>query len=511
MTGGTCLPIPWLTERVVSGRLTEQERAYLLSTDDGETTYKQTIVEGNINGEVFKMPAGPVSANFGFHYRTYSIDDIPPGESLRGNTLIFSTAGRTKGDDSVIEVMAEIELPLLKGQPLFEDLTLNLQGRYTDYDSYDSNTTYKASANWQVSPEVRFRGGVGTSYRAPALFNLFLAQQTGFINQANDPCRLWGEKTNPITRARCERDGIPPTLTGGNSITAISTGSVNNAALGFKPLTEETADTTTLGIVWRPTFTDLQVSLDYSKVTVKDQVAAFGAPNILFLCYTFPEERYQFLCNNIRRNPSNDLFPFAVDRVINPFFNISSAAQDEFAINIDYRKELSFGTFAINSETTIQTLSEAQFIPEDKAESDLGESGTPEFVNRTQFQFRQKDWTYTWTVAAIGKTSDNKRFVNRFGSNPTSFGGIYEFKGLDEIFYKTEAEATIYHGATIRYRSDAWTSVGGVNNIFDEEPPAVSAAPFGGAAVNTRLGTGLLTSQYDLRLRTYFINVTRRF
>jgi len=511
LTGGTCLPIPWLTERVLSGRLTDQERAYLLSTDDGETTYKQTIIEGNINGEVFKLPAGPVSANFGFHYRNYSIDDIPPAEALRGNTLIFSTAGRTKGDDAVVEIMGEVELPILKGKPLVEDLTLNLQGRYTDYDSYDSNSTYKVSANWQISPEVRLRGGVGTSYRAPALFNLFLANQTGFISQANDPCRLWGEKTNPITRARCARDGVPATLTGGNSITALSTGSINNASLGLKPLSEETAKTNTIGIVWRPTFTDLQVSLDYSEVVVSDQVAAFGAANILFLCYTFPEEKYQFLCKNIKRNAAGNLFPFAVETVINPYFNISSAAQAEFAINIDYRKELAFGTFSVNSESTIQTKSETQFIPEDDADNDLGESGTPQFVNRTQFQFRKTDWTYTWTVSAYGKTSDNKRFVNRFGSNPTDFGGIYAFKGLDEIYYKTKAEATIYHGFTVRYRSDDWTIVGGVSNLFDEAPPAMSAAPSGGAAVNSRLGTALLSSQYDLRMRSYFVNLVRRF
>lgn len=513
LTGGTCLVIPWLSPRVISGGLNQAERDYLLTTDSGKTKYDQTIIEGYISGEIFKVPAGVVSANFGLQYREYSILDTPPAESLRGNTRIFSTSGITKGKDAVIEAMAEFEIPLIKGKPFFEDLSVNLQGRYTDYDSYDSNNTYKASLNWQMTSQVRLRGSVGTSYKAPELFNLFLADQTGFISQGNDPCAFWGESSNAKLRERCAAAGIAPDKTnGGNSIAVVASGGINNVANGFPQLKEETAENSSIGIIYRPTFADLQISLDYSKVDVTDQVASYGGANILGLCYAWPDDQYQFLCKNITRYPNNDpTRPSEVISVKNPYLNVSSQSQSEFALNIDYRKDFSFGRFSVNSETTFQTSLDSKLTPTSDTYDALGLIGYPAFVNRTQMQFRRKDWTYTWTTRAVGRTSDVRDFIDRYGSNPTSAGGVYQFNGFNEVTYKIHAETTIYHSMTVRYRSDKWTIVGGIDNIFDETPPSISSAPYGFPSLTSRLGTAALSSQYDLIGRSLFVNLTRRF
>ena len=60
-------------------------------------------------------------------------------------------------------------------------------------DSTNGNWTYKLGANWEVTDWLRFRGTYGTSFRAPALFEQFLADETGFPSQrAIDPCVQWG-------------------------------------------------------------------------------------------------------------------------------------------------------------------------------------------------------------------------------------------------------------------------------------------------------------------------------
>mgnify|MGYP000712387472 CR=1 FL=1 len=61
-------------------------------------------------------------------------------------------------------------------------------------DSYGDDTTYKVGLNWQITDSWRFRATQGTSFRTPALYELYLADQTSFIGQRFiDPCINWGD------------------------------------------------------------------------------------------------------------------------------------------------------------------------------------------------------------------------------------------------------------------------------------------------------------------------------
>lgn len=500
ITGGACLPIDFFGPTFLQGQYTQAEKDYLFTKQLGKTTYKQTIFEGTVSGDMFKLPAGNVAASFGLQYRNYSINDVPSEESRGGNTRIFSTAGITKGKDSVLELYTEIEIPVLRGKPLVEDLTLNLQGRYTNYDSYGENNTYKASVNWQITPEVRARGGVGTSYRAPALFELYLSDSEYFLQPLNDPCINWGESSNAQVRTLCAAEGVAANYLGRTS----SIRAIERGGIGF--VEAETADTATLGLVWRPQFADLQVALDYSSVEVNNQIAQYGARNILGLCYR-GEAEFRSLCSQITRGgPNRD-----ITAVLDPFLNISSILQKELSLNIDYSLDLAFGTLSVGSETTLQLAAESKLLATSDPTVGLGDIGTPELVNRTQIQFRRKDWTYTWTARYVGPSSDLSDFIDRYGTNPTDAGDLYGFNGVPEALYKLDTEAMFYHAVTVRYRSDDWTAVAGVTNLFDEAPPAISVAPNGFTPTTNRLGNAPLTSQYDLNGRSFFFEVRRRF
>ncbi|WP_290846162.1 TonB-dependent receptor, partial [Henriciella sp.] len=96
-----------------------------------------------------------------------------PGFYSRNNMQWgLSSAGVTAGSDNVIEAFGEVEIPILAGMPFAEELTLNLSGRVFEYDSYGSDSVYKAGLNYQITPSVRVRGTYGTSYRTPALYEL---------------------------------------------------------------------------------------------------------------------------------------------------------------------------------------------------------------------------------------------------------------------------------------------------------------------------------------------------
>ena len=72
-------------------------------------------------------------------------------------------------------------MPILSDRPFFENLNVNASVRYTDYESYGSDKTYKVAGEWELFQGFGIRGSYGTSYRAPALAEQFLGATSGFL------------------------------------------------------------------------------------------------------------------------------------------------------------------------------------------------------------------------------------------------------------------------------------------------------------------------------------------
>ena len=169
--------------------------------------------------------------------------------------------------------------------------------RYTDVDSYGDDTTYKVGVNWALTDEVRLRSTFGTSFRTPALYELYLADQTSFISARNaDPCINWASKLEDgfitqRTAQNCEADGIPPDHIATVSATVLTGG-------GAGVLKAEPSEATTFGIVWQPSFADFSMSVDYFDILVEDEVDKIGGRNIVAGCYESPFFPDEPLCDS---------------------------------------------------------------------------------------------------------------------------------------------------------------------------------------------------------------------
>ena len=165
--------------------------------------------------------------------------------------------------------------------------------------SYGSDSVWKAGINWQIIPSVRVRGTQGTSYRAPALYELYLGNQTGFLPQTSiDPCINWGNSSNPNIQTNCAAAGIPANYTGlGSSATIVSAG-------GIGLLDAETSTAKTLGLIWTPDFLDLSIAIDYFDIEINNAVTQLGAGTIMGGCYGSPVYPNVF-CSLFTRTPSN--------------------------------------------------------------------------------------------------------------------------------------------------------------------------------------------------------------
>ena len=481
------------------GALSGQDTSWhsaVSSFEEGETTYEQSVLTGIVTGPVFELPAGEVLLALGAEWREFSIDDQPSEGSINGDLWGKTSALVTKGEDNVVELFGEVEVPILAGQPLAEELSINGSFRTFEYDSYGSDDVYKVGLNWQITPQFRVRGTQGTSYRAPALYELFLGNQTSFAGQFSiDPCVNWADpaNTNEVLRANCEAAGIPGDYSPVAPSAEIITGG------GRDVLEAETSEATTVGFVWTPTFVDLSLAIDYFEITVEDQVGRLGAAAILGGCYgaqNFPNA----FCDLFERAAGTDpVVPYAILTVNDSFLNINEQTTEGIDITARYERSFDFGDVVGELQAT-RTLEDVSFLFDADSESGFdvddfnGTIGDPEWVANGRVTLERGDFTYSWLFDYVGETS-----------NAVLFDDL-EFSYLNrEATRIYEAEMRFYHDVSVQWAGDKVTITGGISNLFDEDPPIIST----GTA--TRRGNVPLVGQYDLRGRTAFLRATKRF
>ncbi len=493
--------IPWTTSRILTGQFTEAERDFLFFSEESTTTYEHKYIEGSVTGNLFTLPAGPVGAAFGFQIREESIDDLPGYQARNRNMALFSSAGQTKGTDKVKEVFAEFSVPVAKGLPGIESFDVSVSGRYSDYDSYGNSSTYKFGMNWQITPSWRIRATQGSSFRAPALYEQFLGAQTGYQGQsAVDPCFNYGlSQTNATVIANCQSQGIPDNKTGGSSVAIFSIG-------GAGVVGPETAIARTVGVIWTPSFIDLSVAVDYFEFDVEDEVRQFGAANILNQCYRstdFPNNPY---CTLFTR----DAVTFDLLTVNNAYVNVAEQVNRGIDLTTRYRHEFDFGTLTVDTQFTWQLQDTTKLLATAGEIDDNGSTTEPDFTGQINTRFDRGDWTFFWGVDLIGKASDTEIFGGdvfpsaRYANLP---GGINSTNCALAtsycVYYKQYTEFMAYHDVSVRRRMDDWTFAAGIQNVFDERPPAQSAGQF-------KIGTAAL-NLYDMVGRRGFVSVTKRW
>jgi iron complex outermembrane receptor protein len=491
--GVDCIDPRWLDAGFLGGELTAEERAFLFGREAGGTEYIQWSVEGSISGSLFDLPAGEALGAVGFQYRYDEIEDVPGEITLASNAWGASGAGITKGDDTTKAIFGEIELPLLADLPGVTSLTVNASGRWTDVSSYGSDTTYKVGLNWEVTPTVRVRASNGTSFRTPALFELYLADQTSFIGQRNiDPCIGWGQAlaANPGYQRiadNCAADGIPDDFSGA----AISATIVTGGGLGI--LEAETSEANTIGIVWQPEFANLSISADYFDIKIEDQVSQLGAGQILYQCYDsefFPNDP---LCAQFDRDP---LTNNQITEVRDSYINVAEQRNRGWDLAATWVYEGDIGILTFETQHSFQIEDKVALFA-DTEEDFNGNIGNPKWTGRFSVSLERGAWSGVWSANIIGSADnydlgDGDNLATIFSGEPTE----------REVRLVLDAERFMYHNASVAYQFDnGLTARLGVSNVFDKTPPLLSRS-----SLVRRQGNSAFYSQYDWEGRSYFLN-----
>ena len=351
---------------------------------------KQSIWEANATGSLFELPAGPLQVAIGASYRDthYSfLNDTltTQGRSFQDQALGIYPSGNSTGDINVKEVYGELSVPILK-DTFIKDLSLELGGRISDYNTTGTSYTYKALADLAITDWIRFRGGYNRAERAPNIAELFLAPQQTFAgNTAGDPCAVrnpqpWSANPtmNPTNAANVQAvcrvlmeqtgnvnadDFFYQQDAGGNYVN----GANNNSTFGFAfptllgnaSLRPEKADTWTAGVVLSspfatPILSRLRLSVDYYNIKVSNAIGPQSIAVALQQCFdvglnplvaTDPTAAANTaFCQNVPRNADGGV----LGNVTTTYVNNGRFRTDGIDAQLDWGVDVGPGTLSTN-------------------------------------------------------------------------------------------------------------------------------------------------------------------
>ncbi|MBN1240006.1 MAG: TonB-dependent receptor, partial [Gammaproteobacteria bacterium] len=182
-------------------------------------------IEGFVSRQLGELPGGTAAIAIGAQHRGEEIEYDYDENANRDNFLFLIGNPDFRNDRNVNAVFAELALPLT------ETVNLQLAGRFEDYGDVDS-TDPKATLLWRPTDALSVRASVGTSFRAPSLFQSFGTQTT--LTELIDPA-VGTPQFFPV-RSQPNPSG--------------------------DPLQPEESDVLDLGVSWFAT-DNLQLSLDY--------------------------------------------------------------------------------------------------------------------------------------------------------------------------------------------------------------------------------------------------------
>ncbi|MEX0735263.1 MAG: TonB-dependent receptor [Steroidobacteraceae bacterium] len=429
----------------------------------------QTSLAANISGDMFVMSGRPAGFAAGIEYSR----DEGKYRRIFTRPTLSGGGGSTEpidADLSSTEFYAEATLPLAAS------LDLNLAARYSDYSDFDSEFTYKIGGDWRVTDSFRLRSTYSTSVRTPNIRELYTTEEINFTTFV-DPCDQWESSSDPNLTANCAAD-VGPGFTQSELFVEVD-------YPGNQDLNPETADTFTFGAVFEPGIVDgLVLTLDYYQIDIDDSIRNVPPSAALEQCY-FSANKSHPTCDDIVRNIfSGDVIFLAVPLV--------NAAKEKMR-GVDFGARYGFQAFnsdlAVNWDTSYLDQFDIEFAG---ARSTIewagtisnGEGGHGSYTkwrSNLSLDVDRERWGASYRISYIGDADSQ---FQRLGATAPGVGSV------------------MYHSLEGSFRlTDKLVLLGGVNNLFDKDPPYYTDP----IDQNTDPFT------YDLLGRRFFVKASYRF
>lgn len=458
---------------------------------------KQQVAQAYLSGNLFRLPAGPVSTVFGVEYRAEHGSLTTDDETRTGYTTNSGIPGFDDGFN-VKEAFAEVSIPLLARQPWAEDLSLDLAGRVSDYSHRNVGTvySYRAGLTYAPMPELRFRAAYGTAQRAPDLPELYSPPRDDSDSGVTDPCDGVTLTTAGTIAANCRADpGIAAAIAGGAAFDQEST-SIASPNGGNLDLKQETATTFTAGFVAEPVH-GMNLSVDYYRIKIKDAIDSYNIRIILNQCYGASsgtsDNRF---CDLITRSTTTG----QLQEVVQLEENLNSILTSGLDVHFSYRFPVNIfdipGRIDLRADWNHQFEKETVFLGISGFETDYdnGEISSPTDTVTGRIGYEVGPARFQWRTRYIGPTvATLERLADYRAGNPD-----------DYLFYDAYWRHDIYLSIEPKLGDADVRIYAGINNLFDSVGRPV---PDG---ANDFADNGY-TSLYGVIGRTFYTGISLKF
>jgi outer membrane receptor protein involved in Fe transport len=450
------------------GDLTPQVLDYILFTSRDRGGNSLLSLTADLNGDLFRLPAGAVSFAAGATYREEKGWRNPDPLTVAGiaNTNQQSPiSGATKAKEAYLE----LSVPVLADAPFFRALTLDGAVRYSDYDLFGTDWNYKLSADWMIVEGLRVRGTYGTGFRVPNVPELFGGVSEGNLT-TTDPCSRYSTSTNATLVANCRASGVPAGYVQlGTSILTTVGGNQN--------LKAESSKSWTIGAVVQPRsfITGLSLTADWFNIDITGAIRAIPGSTKLAVCYASTNLSNPF-CRDFTRSPLTGEVTYLSAQPI----NTGRERMSGLDLGLVYAHTL--GSLQLQLDLNATYLNEyvvepfvggAPIVFDGRIGG--GNGGYPKWRGYGVATARRDGVAFTWSTQWIGKAQD-------FNAAPTAIG------------YRTPN--VFYHNAQLAFEITEKTRFQlGVDNLFDRSPPYIPSFTDG----NTD------TMTYDLLRRRFYV------
>lgn len=473
---------------------------YIAADQTFQTRITQQVVQANLSGSLFELPAGPLGVAIGAEYRRET--SLENNDALTNAGLNAGNAlPDTQGNFDVKEVYGEVNIPLLADTDFFEQLNIRGSGRISDYSTIGTVYSYSGGAEWTPFSGIRFSGTYSKAVRAPNIGELFTGPSQTFPTGLQDPCVGIGATGGGALGDNCRR--VPGVLA---NIAANGVFTLNQADLqgisGFNSgnpnLEEEEADSYTGSVVIAPTGIDFLrnfvLRVDYYKIDVANVITAQPRQFTLDQCFRL---NVASSCALVTRRAAATAVNSAgsIDLINAPAFNGGQLSTEGVDFILTYRSSLEGLGLpgSVNARLAYTHVIENTLIPIPGADPDpaAGEIGTAQdrFTANLGWTLDNISWSFTGTYIGASAVDDQLLLA-------------YDLQPFDII-----VPEEFYLDSQIRFSaSDNFDFYLGVDNLLDNDAPNILSGVTGNIT-----GTDTAADVYDVFGRRFYAGVTMRF
>jgi iron complex outermembrane recepter protein len=500
-TDPNCVPYnPWQL-----GKVTPAQLAYIQIPGQQFGQTEQQIQGANIARDLgdygMKMPGAQngVGVSFGLERRVEALALNPDGPS---QAFDLDGAGGpvtpVKGRYVVKDAFGEVRVPLLEGKPFAELLATNVSFRHSDIDTGVKANTYGVGLEWSPMSMVKVRASHQKAVRAPNINELYSPAGNNLFDMDADPC---AGATPSATAAQCARTGVTAAQYG--KIQDSPAGQYNYLAGGNPKLNPETAKSNTFGVVLTP-MRNLSVTIDYFDIKVADTISNVQPETTLDKCLASGDPKF---CSLITRDSLGTLWLLPQAQIVGTNTNIGSLKTSGVDLGLAYAQKIgAWGSAGVTMNGTYLKSFEVEELPGDGSFDCVGLYNGAGKCGQPRPQWRHKlrlNWNTPWALdLALTWRYFQGVDIETTSSNPL-LNGNGTAKPLD--VEKHFASANYIDLAAVYKVNKMFTLAGGINNLFDRDPPLTSKFGTGQGNGNT------FPSMYDSLGRKLFLNLTAKF